>query len=80
MINVLRVSTIVAVLGVAGAAAADVLPGDTIDKSNLAKAKDLISPAVEWCVNQGLTMKIVAPKPIGWQRAADADRAPLLDR
>jgi len=46
-----------------------VSPGDVIDKSNVAQAKDLISPAIEWCVNKGLTMKIIAPKPIGWPKA-----------
>src|SRR6185436_9786714 len=69
MINALRVSLIVATLGIAAAAAADVSPGDTIDKSNVAQAKDLISPAVEWCVTQGMTMKIIAAKPIGWPKA-----------
>ena len=44
-------------------------PGDVIDKSNVAKAKDLISPAIEWCVNQGMSMKIIEPKPIGWPKA-----------
>ncbi|MEO6028745.1 MAG: DUF1329 domain-containing protein [Candidatus Binatia bacterium] len=68
MINVLRVGAIAAMLGRAVAAGADVAPGDTIDKTNVAKAKELISPAIEWCVNQGLTMKIVAPKPIGWPK------------
>jgi hypothetical protein len=69
MINVLRVSVIVATLGAAVVAAADVSPGDVIDKSNVAQAKDLISPAIEWCVSKGLTMKIIAPKPIGWPKA-----------
>ena len=69
MIHVLRVSAVAVLLGIAVAAAADVSPGDTIGKSNVAQAKDLISPAIEWCVNQGMTMKIIAPRPIGWPKA-----------
>jgi hypothetical protein len=63
------VSTVVVLAGWAAIAAAQVAPGDVIDKSNVAKAKDLISPAVEWCVQQGMTMKIIAPKPIAWPKA-----------
>ncbi|MCC6847149.1 MAG: DUF1329 domain-containing protein [Deltaproteobacteria bacterium] len=69
MVNVLRVSVVVAMLGVVPAASADVSPGDTIDKSNVANVKGLISPAIEWCVNQGMTMKIIAPRPIAWPKA-----------
>lgn len=69
MISALRVTAVVAMFGLAVPALADVSPGDTVDKSSLAKVKGLISPAVEWCVNQGMTMKIVAPKPIGWPKA-----------
>jgi hypothetical protein len=68
MSNLLRAGVIAALLGSAAVAAADVAPGDTIDKSNVDKVKDLISPAVAWCVTQGMTMKIVAPKPIGWPK------------
>jgi hypothetical protein len=69
MISALRVTAAVAMLGLAVPALADVSPGDTVDKASVAKAKGLISPAVEWCVNNGMTMKIVAPKPIGWPKA-----------
>jgi hypothetical protein len=69
MVKVVRLGVAVVMIGLASVAAADVSPGDVIDKTNVAKAKELISPAVEWCVNQGMSMKIVAPKPIGWPKA-----------
>jgi hypothetical protein len=70
MQNVLRVSAlVVALLALAAPSHADVAPGDTIDKSSVGKIKDLVSPAVEWCVTQGMTMKIVEPKAIGWPKA-----------
>src|SRR5262245_47833463 len=76
MSNVLRMGVIAAILGLmtlavppVRLASADVAPGDVIDKTNVAKAKDLISPAVEWCVNQGMIIKVIAPKPIGWPKA-----------
>ena len=46
------------VLG-ATVALADVEPGDVIGKDNFAKAKDLVGPGVAWCVDHGMTMKIV---------------------
>src|SRR5574337_758165 len=48
---------------------ADVQPGDTITKDNVDKVKDLISPGVEWCVNHGMTMKIVPYKKVEWNKA-----------
>ena len=48
---------------------ADVQPGDEITKANLDKAKDLISPGVQWCVNRGEKLKIVPYKKIEWNKA-----------
>ena len=61
-------------LGVATAvstlsARADVQPGDMITKDNVDKAKDLISPGVEWCVRHGMNMKIVPYKKVEWNKA-----------
>lgn len=61
---------------VAGAAAAafalpvraDVQPGDVITKANVDKAKDLMSPGLEWCVKHGMVMKIVPYKKIEWDK------------
>ena len=47
---------------------ADVQPGDVINKTNLDKAKDLISPGVEWCVRHGMQMKIVPYKKVEWNK------------
>jgi hypothetical protein len=41
------------------AAAADVVPGDVIDKTNMDKAADLLHPGLRWCVEHGLVMEIV---------------------
>jgi hypothetical protein len=68
MTDVFRVSTVVVILGLTTGAYADVAPGDVIREANVAQAKGLISPAIEWCVRHGMTMKIVEPKPIGWPK------------
>jgi hypothetical protein len=57
------------VFGVVGAARADVSPGDTVGPDSADKVKDLISPAMMWCVKRGWPMKIVAPKRIEWPQA-----------
>ena len=57
-----------AVAMVAPPAGADVQPGDIVTKANIDKVKDLISPGVEWCVNHGMTMKIVPYKKVEWDR------------
>ena len=38
---------------------ADVAPGDVINKANADKVKDIMSPAMFWCVQHGWPMKIV---------------------
>lgn len=48
------------------AARADVQPGDVITKDTLAKARDLVSPGVAWCVEHGVTLTIVPTKPVQW--------------
>lgn len=50
------------------ASLADVAPGDVITKANVDKAKDLISPGIEWCVRHGMQMKIVPTKKIEWNK------------
>ncbi len=59
----------VAVITPAMSARGDVQPGDVISKDNVDKAKDLISPGVEWCVRHGMSMKIVPYKKIEWNKA-----------
>jgi len=65
-----RVSlALLAAAAFAGAAGADVQPGDVISKANVERATDLISPGVEWCVKHGLVMKIVPHKKVVWDKA-----------
>jgi hypothetical protein len=45
---------------------ADVAPGATISKENVESVKDLLTPAMRWMVDRGLTMRVVAPKPVAW--------------
>ena len=60
---------LVALVLSAGVALADVEPGEVVGKDNLAKAKDLVGPGVTWCINHGMTMKIVPTKKVEWPRA-----------
>lgn len=53
----------------AGPARADVAPGDVITGENVDKAKDLISPGVEWIVKRGMKMKIVETKKVEMPKA-----------
>src|SRR6266850_7138302 len=43
---------------------AQVQPGDTINKANADKVKDLVSPGMYWCVQHGWPMKIIETKQI----------------
>jgi len=60
--------TLVAMLLLSAAARADVQPGDLITKANVDKARGLMSPGVVWCVEHGMTMKIVPTKKVEWPR------------
>src|SRR5215470_1173093 len=48
---------------------ADVAPGDKINASNVAKAKDLLSPGMEWCVKRGFPITVVESKRLEWPKA-----------
>jgi len=52
-----------------GVALADVVPGDKITDQNLDKAKDLLSPGMEWCVKHGWPISIVESKRIDTPKA-----------
>lgn len=64
-----RLAYLVALIFSAGAAIADVQPGDVITKDNVAAARDLISPGVAWCVEHGVALTIVPAKPVPWPTA-----------
>lgn len=59
---------IFAALFIAAATFADVQPGDTITKENVAKAGELIGPGLRWCVDHGMKLHIVAPRRVEWPR------------
>ena len=48
---------------------ADVAPGDKIDATNVAKAKDLISPGLEWCIKRGFPITVGESKRVEWPKA-----------
>ncbi len=48
---------------------ADVNPGDTITKENVAQAETLLTPATRWMVEHGMTMSIIATKKVHWPKA-----------
>jgi len=50
-------------------AQADVQPGDRITTANAAKAKDLLSPGMNWCVERGFPMDVIATRDIPLRRA-----------
>ena len=50
-------------------ARADVQPGDVITRANADKVKDLVSPGLMWCIERGLTMRIVESRPLAWPQA-----------
>ena len=54
---------------VAAPSSADVAPGDRITGENVAKAKDLISPGLEWCIEHGFPITVTETKRIEWPRA-----------
>jgi uncharacterized protein DUF1329 len=53
----------------AGAAFADVNVGDVITAANVDRAKELISPGLEWCIRHGWPLKVVETKKIEWPKA-----------
>jgi hypothetical protein len=63
------VAVVVMALTGAGVARADVQPGDVITTANADKVKDVLSPAMYWCVQHGWPLRIVATKPIALRRA-----------
>jgi Protein of unknown function (DUF1329) len=63
-------ATMALVLSALGASVhADVAPGDKIDGTNVAKAKDLISPGLEWCIKRGFPITVVESKRVEWPKA-----------
>src|SRR5437867_13430561 len=49
--------------------AADVRPGEVLTKDDVPRLGSLVSPSIEWILRRGATVKIAAPRPIGWPKA-----------
>jgi hypothetical protein len=45
---------------------AEIAPGTVIAKENLASAKELLIPSMQWMVENGLAIRVVAPKSVPW--------------
>jgi len=50
----------------AGAVLAQPAPGTIVNKTNAAEVKDFVSPGVMWCLERGMTMKVIPYKKIEW--------------
>jgi len=61
-----RLLTIAAIFGLSLRAFAEVQPGETVTKDNMSQARELMGPGVTWCVEHGMTMKIVPTKKVEW--------------
>ncbi len=64
-----RIAFCTLIVLIAASAAAQVNPGDTINKASADKIKDLVSPGMYWCVQHGWPMKIVETKPVTLRKA-----------
>jgi Protein of unknown function (DUF1329) len=52
-----------------GLGRAEVKPGDTITKDNLAQAEKLLTPSTRWMVERGMSMPIIETRKVEWPRA-----------
>jgi uncharacterized protein DUF1329 len=57
------------VLVSSGVGRAEVKPGDTITKDNIAQAEGLLTPFVRWLVEQGMPISVIETKKIEWPKA-----------
>ena len=60
----MRCTLIAAAILLAGAARADVQPGDVVTKANVDAVSDLVSPGIRWCLEHGMQMRIIANRTI----------------
>jgi hypothetical protein len=44
-------------------------PGDVVNKSNMAQAKDVLTPTAEWMINEGMVMKVGEYRKYEWPKA-----------
>ncbi len=60
---------VILAMSAAGLGRADVKPGDTITKDNLAQAEELLTPSTRWMVERGMPMPIIETKKVLWPQA-----------
>jgi len=48
---------------------AEVKPGDTITKDNIAQAEGLLTPFVRWLVEQGMPIPVIETRKVEWPKA-----------
>jgi hypothetical protein len=65
----IETKTILALLALASVAAADVKPGDKITAANVEQNKDLFSPGMVWCIQQGFPITVSETKRVEWPKA-----------
>jgi hypothetical protein len=68
-IRVFLLAALMVVTAFPAPARADVQPGDVISPANAEKVKDLVSPAMYWCVQKGFPMRIIPTKKVELRRA-----------
>ena len=61
--------TAVCVWLITGLGWAEVKPGDTITKDNVAEAEELLPPFVRWLVEQGMPIPVIETRKIEWPKA-----------
>lgn len=60
--------TTVLVMSTALPGVAEVKPGDTISRDNIAQAEALLSPGTRWMVEHGMPMQVIETKKVQWPR------------
>src|SRR5438093_13093420 len=60
---------VILAMSAAGLGRADVKPGDTITKDNLAQAEQLLTPSTRWMVERGMPMPIIETMKVLWPQA-----------
>ena len=65
----LLLSVTVLAVGLPGLGRADVNPGDTITKANMAQADAFLTPTTRWMLENGMTLWVGEPRPYTWPKA-----------
>jgi hypothetical protein len=45
---------------------AEIAPGTVISKDNLESSREVLIPGIQWMVERGLKIPVIAPKPVNW--------------